>query len=332
MKYISDIFIFILLIFFISCNEAPLPKTSSNKSSVKDDKKIEDKKASENNDDDDDDDDDEPEGGVPSFETAQTGKCFNRDCKKNEIEDPNDVGKIFKIKGITYYNPLFIDYREDAATWKSDLSQYTNFCGARDGKDQRGFCTSVFKGSDSRSSKDSLFTVWQPMTSAAADADEILQDEYYRILGHYAKSFTGKASDILPKEPTAVIAIRGPAMEENPMALAPPYDYHVVYANKTMDLEQIQQQCQDGFNNTNSNINLDINIQHQQLTPTDPIHRFLHRLSTDTTTAHTSTPPTDTHQHPTTSNPRQRGNQGGVQGSHRPSIRTLIELLRTSHG
>ena len=243
MIYLNYIIIFFFCL--LACKD-PQVKNASTTSDENIKKKVSSEGNSTKNDenedeDEDDEDDEEPEGGVPDFKTASLGNCFNKECAKNILEDPNDEGKIYKMKSINFYTPLYLDYRVETAAWKKDITKATNICG---NASNHSMCRSVFAGPDDAADDSSEFSVWQPIVSAAANADELLNDENYTIIGQFAKKFSASEDKWTPTESTGVIALRYQLDEETAyFAWQPPIDYQTIWYNMSLDATQVQKSC-----------------------------------------------------------------------------------------
>lgn len=195
--------------------------------------------------------DEEEEIILPSYDQAALGSCFNQIC---EAEDVVDLDKIFDVVSVNIYQPIYVDYMKDSFPgWTQNIS--TLLTGGV------GVIISEIDSDHHALPKppenvSATFTVWQPDTTAAEDSESILANEYYSLLGHFAKNFDVSGASgiddlwVASGDKTTVLKLRADvvaAQEELMWSTSPPKEYNMVHYVSGGTYEDLATKCQDQF-------------------------------------------------------------------------------------
>ena len=185
----------------------------------------------------------EDEVYVPSYGRVDLGTCFNADCSKDASStDPNFI---FDLVSVDIYQPIYIDYKQESFPgWTNGSLAYFS-----DGEDITKRLTTSPEGVSA------TFTAWQPDKTLAEDAESILENSYYSLLGHYVKNFDVSGASgidelwVTEGEGTAVIKLRTEAAEASDevmwLSLAPPKEYNMVHYVSGGTYDDLAIKCQD---------------------------------------------------------------------------------------
>lgn len=193
---------------------------------------------------------DEDEAFIPSYDQAALGSCFNQVC---EAEDEVDLNKIFDVVSVNIYQPIYVDYMQDSFPgWVKSLSESTTLIDTC--SRSQGGCVALFPHPSENVS--ATFTVWQPDTTVAEDSESILANEYYSLLGHFAKNFDVSGASgiddlwVASGDKTTVLKLRADvvaAKEELMWSTSPPKEYNMVHYVSGGTYEDLATKCQDEF-------------------------------------------------------------------------------------